>query len=85
MTALKMSASRWRTWGGERFECWSTEWNSERVKRYRAGGLRVRRFEGETFLRVTDFSAAGRIDDHANLAIADTTERPAEPREDHLP
>jgi hypothetical protein len=62
MVAFKMSASRWRTWGGERFECWSTEWNAKRVSSYRAAGLKVRRFEGETFLRPADFEAATKID-----------------------
>ena len=62
MGILKMSADRWRTWGDERFECWSTEWNAERVAAYRAAGLKVRRFEGETFLRPVDFKAADQID-----------------------
>lgn len=61
--ALKTSAARWRVWGGERFECWSTEWSDERVAAYRAAGLKVRRLEGETFLRVTDFETARQLDD----------------------
>lgn len=59
---LKSSATRWRTWGGERFECWSVDWNPARVVSYRNAGLKVRKLEGETFLRPVDFEAADRID-----------------------
>lgn len=60
---LKSSATRWRTWGGERFECWSVTWDAARVALYRAAGLKVRRFEGETYMRSVDFEAALSIDD----------------------
>jgi hypothetical protein len=61
MSAFKMSSQRWRTWGGERFECWSTEWSDERVVTLREAGLKVRRFEGETYLRPLDFATAYEI------------------------
>lgn len=59
---VKDSADRFRTWGGERFECWSTEWNDARARRYRAAGLTVRKFEGEMFLRPADFDTARQLD-----------------------
>lgn len=59
---LKSSAARYRTWGGERFECWSTGWNDESVARYRAAGITVRRLEGETFIRRADWALAALTD-----------------------
>lgn len=61
MSAFKDSTSRWRTFGGERFECWSVDWNVEHVAALRAAGLRVHRFEGETFMRPDDWAAASEI------------------------
>lgn len=57
-----MSAARWRTWNGERFECYSVDWSAERASAYRRAGLKVRRFEGETFMRPIDWEAAAQID-----------------------
>lgn len=55
---VKDSADMWRTVNGERFIQWTAFASDERVRAYRAAGVRCRRFVGEMFIHHEDRAQA---------------------------
>jgi hypothetical protein len=58
---VKDSANMYRTFGGEHFIQWTSDFNAEMVATYRAAGVKVRVVKDEMFIRQADTEKALRV------------------------
>lgn len=65
-SGVKNSADMWRTFGGEHYNQWTSEFDDNLVKAYRAAGVKCAVRNGELFVRNTDQDRASAVD----LALA---------------
>lgn len=57
-----------RTIGGYEFEAWLSFPSADRIKAYRAAGVRCRRFGSELFVYVLDTDDAKKVDARVEMA-----------------